>query len=406
MQTLKQNILLRPHRGAFSHRAQSARRGLAVLLAFTAAGALHAQADKVADGLLMQKARAETMGDRARQVYYSKQWDLSGLPAYTPKQKVAGLIRLWGSNYVVDGFLGEYWEEGFRRFHPGAKFEYRMKTTIAAVPSLVYSMGDVGMGRKITFAELLMFQRYKDYDPIEIVIATGAYDVPGWSPGYGIVVHKDNPITGLTMQQLDGIFGSERLGGWEGTSWHPEYARGPEQNIRKWGQLGLTGEWTDKRITPYGLNLRYHQAAVLSDRLLKASDKWAPRLRIYANFVGADGKLGRTLNDDLLKDRSGIAYIAAPTKGLPPGLKILPIAAKAGDPYVGYTLETVRNRTYPLYDELYAYADQAPGQPLDSKVKEYLRYIVSREGQTEVMRDGKYLPLTADVAREQLKKLE
>jgi phosphate transport system substrate-binding protein len=375
-------------------------------VALAAAARLHAQADKPAEGLALQKARAETMEARGKKAYYDKQWDLSGLPAYAPEQKVTGTLRLWGSNYFVDGHLAEYWEKAFRRFHPDVTFDYRMKTTIAAVPSLVFGVGDIGLGRKITFHELLMFERYKDYDPLEIVVATGSYDVPGWQPGFGIVVHRDNPLTRITMAQLDGIFGAERLGGWEGTSWHPEYARGPEQNIRTWGQLGLTGEWKDKPITPYGLNARYHQATEISDRLLKSSDKWAERLRIYANYVSADGKLGRSLNDDLAKDRAGIAYVAAPTKNLPPELKVLEIAAGPGGPYVAYTIETLRDRSYPLHDEVYAYADRVPGRPLDPKVKEYLRFIVSREGQADVMRDGKYLPLTAAVVHEQLKRLE
>jgi phosphate transport system substrate-binding protein len=365
-----------------------------------------AQADKPAEGLDLQHARARFVEAKGKKVFYTKQWDLSGLPAYQPEQKVSGTIRMWGSNYIVDGNVGRYWEEGFRKFHPGATFDYQMKTTIAAVPSLVFGVADIGVGRKITFAELLLYQRYNDRDPLEITAATGSYDVTGWQPAFGIVVNKDNPVARLTVQQLDGIFGSERSGGWEGTSWHPEYARGPERNIRTWGQLGATGEWANKPINVYGLNLRYHQAEEISDRLLKGSDKWNEHLHIYANFVTPDGKLGRSLTDDLAKDRCGIAYIAAPTKDLPPELKILPLARTSAGPYVPYTMETVHDRTYPLYDEIYMYVNQAKDKSVDPKVKEFLRFILSREGQAAVMRDGKYLPLTAEVAREQLKKLK
>jgi phosphate transport system substrate-binding protein len=167
-------------------------------------------------------------------------------------------------------------------------------------------------------------------------------------------------------------------------------------------------------ITPYGLNPRYHQATEISDRLLKSSDKWAERLRIYANYVTPDGKLGRSLNDDLAKDRSGIAYIAAPTRSLAaegasriqPALKLLEVAAGPEGPYVPYTIDTLRDRSYPLYDEIFAYLERVPGRSLDPKVEEYIRFVLSREGQAEVMRDGKYLPLTAKVVREQLEKLE
>ena len=223
------------------------------------------------EGLEMQAARARMMTVRGARIAYTRKFDLSDLPHYVPTHTVSGTLRLWGSNYIVNGFLGRYWESEFRKFQPQVKFEFHMKTTLAAVPSLVFGVADIGIGRKITFSELELFQRYFERDPLELDIATGSYDVPGWNPGYGVVVHHDNPLTRITLQQLDGIFGAERTGGWEGTSWRPNRARGPEQNIRTWGQLGLKGEWADKPIHVYGLNLRYHQTTELSDILLRAA---------------------------------------------------------------------------------------------------------------------------------------
>lgn len=385
---------------------------LIILIAVSLLGSYaHAQGQESTEGLDMQAARAKMMTARGRKIAYTKKWDLNGLPKYQPQQKVSGTIRIWGSNYIADGLLGGYWEAAFRKYHPDAKFDFHMKTTLAAVPSLIFGVSDLGIGRKITFSEQELFERYTDRGPIEIELMTGSYDVPGWNPGFGIVVHKDNPVTQLTMKQLDGIFGAERLGGWEGTSWRPQYARGPAENIRTWGQLGLTGEWADKPINVYGLNLRYHQAMEISDLLLKGSDKWNERLRIYANYVSASGKLERGLNEDLARDRYGIAYIAAPTTNLggqaaQPELKVLKVAEKEGGPYVPYTLDTIQDRTYPLYDRIYAYTDRVPGKPMDPRVLEFLRFVLSQEGQAEVMRDGKYLPLTAEVARAQMKKLE
>ena len=393
------------------------RRLMVLLAAFAAGSALGADAPKKAStGLEMQKARAEGLVMKGKKAYYpADKWDLSDLPAYVPQKKVSGTLRLWGSNYITDGNLGEYWEKAFQKFHPGVKIKYNMLTTRAAVPSLVFGVSDLGIGRRIKTEELQLYQRYKDRDPLELVVATGSYNVTGWNPGFGIVVHQDSPLTKITLGELDGIFGAERLGGWIGTDWHPEFARGPEKNIRKWGQLGLTGEWADKEITPYGLNARYHQATEISDAILQGSDKWNEKLRIYANFVGdakegsgglGFGALKRGLNDDLIKDRSGIAYIAAPVgNNLPAELKVLELARDANSPYYAYTYDTLRNRTYPLYDEIYAYADPRKGR-LDPKVREFLRFILSREGQAEVQRDGKYLPLTAEVVREGLKKLD
>ncbi len=389
---------------------------LLLTAALALAVALHAQTEKASTGLAMQKARADGLVTKGKKAYYpADKWDLSDLPAYEPKEKVTGTIRLWGSNYIVDGNVGEYWEKAFQKFHPGVKIEYHMLTTRAAVPSLVFGVSDLGMGRKITTEEMQLFQRYKNHDPVEITIATGSYNVTGWQPSFGIVVAKDNPLTKITMEQLDGVFGAERLGGWIGTDWHPEFARGPEKNIRSWGQLGLTGEWANKEIVPYGLNARYHQATEISDRILQGSDKWNEKLRIYANYVGDPntggasmgfGALKRGLNDDLIKDRYGIAYVAAPVgANFPKELKALELGWTTAGPYYAYTMENLRSRKYPLVDEIYAYTDQNSGQSIDPKVREYLRFIVSREGQTEIMRDGKYLPLTAEVSREQLKKL-
>jgi phosphate transport system substrate-binding protein len=363
------------------------------------------------EGLDMQAARAKMMSARGSKVAYTKKWDLSGLPKYQPKQKVSGTIRMWGSNYITDGFLGGYWEAAFRKYHPDVKFDFHMKTTLAAVPSLIFGVSDLGIGRKITFAEQELFERYTDRSPVEIEIATGSYDVPGWQPGYGVVVQKDNPLTKITMEQLDGVFGAERAGGWDGTSWRPNWARGPERNIRTWGQLGLTGEWADKPINVYGLTLRYHQATEISDRVLKASDKWNEHLKIYANFVSKAGKLERGMNEDLAADKYGIGIVAAPTTNLTGGAsqptqKVLAVAAKDGGPYIAYTLDTLQNRTYPLYDRIFAYADREQGKPMNPAVLEFLRFVLSQEGQAEVMRDGKYLPLTAEVANAQLKKLE
>jgi phosphate transport system substrate-binding protein len=363
------------------------------------------------EGLDMQAARAKMMSVRGGKVAYTKKWDLSGLPKYQPKQKVSGTIRMWGSNYITDGFLGGYWEAAFRKYHPDVKFDFHMKTTLAAVPSLIFGVSDLGIGRKITFPEQELFERYTDRSPVEIEIATGSYDVPGWQPGYGVVVQKDNPITHITMEQLDGVFGAERAGGWEGTSWRPNWARGPEKNIRTWGQLGLTGEWADKPINVYGLTLRYHQATEISDRVLKASDKWNEHLKIYANFVSKAGKLERGMNEDLAADKYGIGIVAAPTTNLTGGAsqptqKVLAVAAKDGGPYIPYTLDTLQNRTYPLYDRIFAYTDREQGKPMNPAVLEFLRFVLSQEGQAEVMRDGKYLPLTAEVANAQLKKFE
>jgi len=379
--------------------------GAASLCLLLGASPASAQADRVAHGLALQAARAKFVVVKAKKVFYRKRWDLSGLPEYRPRQQVSGTIRMWGSNYIEDSNLGRYWEDGFRKYQPGAHITFHMKSATAAVPALVFGVADIGVGRKITFAEQLLYERYKNRDPLIMTAATGSFDVTGWQPGYGIVVSRTNPLTCLSMQQLDGIFGAERTGGWKGTSWHPEWARGPGANLRTWGQLGLTGAWADHPINPYGLTLRYHQATEMSDDILKGSDKWNERIRFYANYVTPDGKLGRDLRADLAKDPYGIGWIAAPTYRLPPQLKVLAISRRTGGRCIPDTLETTHDRTYPLISQIYMFANRNPDGSLQPLVREFLRYVASRQGQEAVERDGKYLPLTATVARRQLAKL-
>ena len=361
------------------------------------------------NALDVQKARNEHVHSRRDLVRYPlTEFDLSALPHYVPGKQVSGTIRMTGSNYIADSHIGEYWEAGFKKFHPDVKFVYDLKSPSAAIPALYLGMSDVGPSRRMTFEDLLAYERMTNTDPIEIVYATGSYDVPGWSPAFGIFVNKDNPITKLTMAQLEGIFGDERTGAWEGTTWHPERARTASQNIRTWGQLGLTGDWKDKPIDVYGVNLRYHQAVRFEDEVLEGSSKWNSALREYANYSNPDGTLaiGASLMlKDLSKDPYGIAYSEVTFQT--PEVKPLAIAAKDGEPYVPITLKTVQNRTYPLHDQVYMYMNPpAAGKTLDPALREYMLYILSQEGQTEVARDGKYTPLTLEMVNEGRKKLE
>ncbi|HEY4047939.1 MAG TPA: substrate-binding domain-containing protein [Acidobacteriaceae bacterium] len=356
----------------------------------------------------VQKARNEHVQSRRNLVDYPiTEFDLSGLPHYQPGQEVSGTIHMVGSNYIADSHIGDYWEAGFKKSHPDVKFVYDLKSPSAAIPALYLNVSDLGPSRRMTFEDLLAYERMTDTDPIEIVYATGSYDVPGWSPAFGIFVNKANPISKLTMEQLEGIFGSERTGAWEGTTWHPERARSASQNIRTWGQLGLTGEWKDKPINIYGVNLRYHQAIRFEDEVLHGSAKWNPALREYANYTLPDGKLAigaGLMLQDLSKDPYGIAY--SEMNFQTSDVKPLAIAAKEGGPYVSLTLKTDQDRTYPLHDQVYMYLNPAtPGKPMDPALKEYMLYILSQEGQTDIARDGKYTPLTKEMVEEGRKKL-
>jgi phosphate transport system substrate-binding protein len=216
--------------------------------------------EAVRDGIAVQKGRNEHVQSRGKKAFYTERWNLQDLPHYVPGRKVFGALRMWGSNYFFDGNLGRYWEDGFRKFQPDVTFATCFKTPSADLPALYTGVADIGVGGSADFNSLEAYERHMNSDPLEISVMTGSFDVPGWSNALCILLNKRNPISRLSMRQLDGIWGAERSGGWSATTWHPEYARGADENIRTWGQLGLTGEWADKKINLYGNNLEYGQA--------------------------------------------------------------------------------------------------------------------------------------------------
>lgn len=358
-------------------------------------------------GLDVQKARTEHVTSRAKRVYYTYPWDLSGLPVYKPEQQVSGLIREWGSNYPADSDLNKYWMDEFHKSQPNVQFDVHMNTALQSAAALATHVADIAACRLFTFSDEELYERIYNHEPLRITIATGSFDVPGWSPALAIVVNKDNPITQLTMQQVDDIFGAGRSGGYQGTTWHTDAARAASENIRTWGQLGLTGKWKDAPIHVYGLNMHYGMVNDFEQIVFRGGDKWNENLVEYANYSGPDGKLviaADQLIKDVSKDPYAIGYSGA--MFLTPQTKMLALQANPRGPFVPNTIETVQNRTYPMLLELYFYLDREPGKPVDPKLKEFLRFILSRQGQQAIAKDGKYLPLTPEAAAAELKKLD
>ena len=360
-----------------------------------------ASAQQQRDGLEVQKARTEHVASRAKRVYYTHKWDLSNLPDYKPEEQVSGTIREWGSNYPADSDLNQYWLTEFAKYEPGVKFEVKMRTALESAAALATGVADIAACRAFTFSDEELFERVFNHPPLRVTIATGSYNVPGWSPALAIVVNKDNPISHLTMQQVDDIFGAERTGGYQGTTWHIDAARPASENIRTWGKLGLTGKWKDAPIHVYGLNLHYGMANDFANMVFHGGDKWNENLREYANYASPDGTLKIAADQlmlDLSKDPYGIGYSGA--MFLTPQTKLLALAEKPGAPFVPLTIENVQNRTYPMLLELYFYLNREPGKPVDPKLREFLRFILSRQGQEAIVKDGKFLPLTKEAVEE------
>jgi phosphate transport system substrate-binding protein len=369
------------------------------------------------DPLELQRARAAGLKMRAGKVYYTKQFDLSALPAYKPTQTMSGTIRQWGSNYLADSNLERYLEDGFHKYHPNVKFENNLSSTFIGIGGLYAKRAELAaMGRRATWDELQGYQRVFNTLPVEIAMATGSYDVAGWTFALVVFVNKDNPLTELTFDQLDGIFGAQRDGGWNSNEWDPTAGRGADKNIRTWGALGLKGDWADKPIHVYAYNLNYHFPRDFSEKVMKGSNKWNEQMKEYSNKTRAAGAAGaggdfatllgagEQMTAEVSNDRYGITYTGILYQN--PGVKPIALARESGGPFVAPTLNTVQDRSYPLTREVYYYANRAPGKTIDPLVKEYLRFALSREGQEAVQRDGKYLPLTAAVAGEQMRKLD
>lgn len=344
---------------------------------------------------------------------FASEFDLSGYPAYQPSQPVFGVIRNHG--FAFGGLL-KIWEAGFQKYHPGVTFQDTLPTSDAAFPALVTGVTDLAPdGGEPAITELLSFYEVYGYHATDITVASGTYDVEGRSPGIVVYVHPDNPLTQLTLAQLDGIFGSERNGALRGFKWDLKAARGPEQNIRTWGQLGLTGEWANQPIQTYGHapsgTTRFFQLRVLHN-----SDKWNPNYRGYvetgSKMIDDDDKAEQRggvqfmLREELLKNKYGIAWTIVPQASKVPGPKPVALAVKEGGPYVVPSKASFQDRTYPLARNLYFYLNRKPGTAVDSKLREFLRYVLSREGQEAILANGNYLPLPAEVAAAQRAKLD
>jgi phosphate transport system substrate-binding protein len=355
--------------------------------------------------------------------------NLDEIPPYKPEHQVAGGLRIAGSELKgnVDLLV-----EGFKKFHPNAVVTTNFMTSSEGALGMMFSgASDVApMGDDAKISDQMPFYNTFRYVPTEISIATGGYDQRGTLFAWAVIVNKDNPIARLSMDQLDRIFGSERTGGWEvgaqadnNLLFTSKYARGPETNIRRWGQLGLAGDWTNKEIQTYGY-VAPGFATNFERTVLHWSDKWNPNFKEYVEMKEATGDaagsavVSQRMYEALEKDRYGIGWGALmhvngtcvnPDGSKCPGyhnLKVLALSKTADSPAVALTPDNVRNRSYPLIRDAYIYVNKAPGRPLDPKVREFIRFVLSREGQQIIQKAGVYSPLPAGTIGEQLKKLD
>lgn len=331
-------------------------------------------------------------------------FDLSALPTYAAGKSVHGVIRIHDSE--LSQALLHLWIDRFLKLHPLVRYsEY---TVPAWFSGLGADTADLAVaGRRAYRTDLKALEGIWGFPPLEITVATGGFNLrKGNTPGVIVFAHRDNPLTGLTLDQLDGIFGAERSGGWQGTKWTTAHARGPEKNLRTWGQLGLSGEWAARPISLYGIDATLSGwSGVMQHIAFKGGTKWNPAVREFVRG-GAEVPADEQLVGGVAGDRYGLGFSFMRVVEKYPTVKPLAIAREPGGPFILPTNASFFDRSYPLVTSIYIYLKRAPGQPIAPRLKEFLLFILSREGQAAVAEEGMYIPLNADAIAAERRKLE
>ena len=343
--------------------------------------------------------------------YQPAHYDLSALPPYVKSQRVTGVLRIYGT--PLEDLVGK-WANAFRGYHGQVRLNAYLINTSQAFAGLVTGQADIGlMGHRQWRNGRVAFEREFGYAPLEIRFASGSYDDPaGTTPGLMFIVNKNNPLAGLTLEQIDGIFGAARSGGWDGTKWTTAAARGSEKDIRTWGQLGLTGEWADKRIHILGSDVTLSNWADLIEReAFHGGTKWNPALEEAPRADISTKAKGKTRDQLILEavanDPYAVGFIFQRVINANHGdVHVLPLAAKAGAPFIAPSAQTFFDGSYPLHNGAYLYLNRVPGQPLPARESEFVRFVLSREGQQIVADNRLFIPLSADQIKVELAKLE
>ncbi len=316
--------------------------------------------------------------------------DVSSLQPYKPRQQVSGLIRVYGNNYIPA--LMKNWEEGFQKFQPGVTFTTNLPGTEAAMAGITSGIANISfIGREGYRSEIRGFHGRFGYDPLGIEISSGSFGTPHKTFSLQVFTHAGNPLKGLTLAQAQAIFGCARPGG---------------KAIRTWGDLGLTGPLASHPIHVYGYQFDTGMAGYFNRVILHDTGLWNADLKDFDNGHQPNGEVinaGVYILQALAKDPDGIAFANLLYANLQ--VKQIGLAAHPGGPFVLATPETIWDHSFPLHRFSTLYINRPPGAAVDPKVKEFIRYILSREGMQAVVNDGAYTPINEHVAEEQRAKL-
>jgi phosphate transport system substrate-binding protein len=294
----------------------------------------------------------------------------SGLPAYKAASGVSGNLSSVGSDTLNN--LMTFWAELFAKYYPSAKVQIEGKGSSTAPPALIAGTAQLGpMSREMKGSEIDQFEKKYGYKPTALRSSVDAL---------AVFVNKDNPIKCLSLGQVDAIFSKSRR-------------RGAKDDVTTWGQLGLTGEWASRPVSLYGRNSASGTYGFFKEHSLKNGDF---KDSVKEQPGSASVVQGVTV-DRFAVGYSGIGYATA-------GVRAVPLTEKDGGACVDATADNAYNGSYPLARFLYVYVNKAPGKPVDPLVREFVRLMLSREGQEAVIKDG-YFPIPASVAKEEANKV-
>lgn len=284
------------------------------------------------------------------------------LKSYEPVSGVSGSLASVGSDTLNN--LMTLWAEGFKKAYPNVTISIEGKGSSTAPPALIEGTAQFGpMSRPMKAEEIDAFEKKFGYKPTEVKVAIDAL---------AVFAHKDNPLKGLSLKQVDGIFSSTRKGG--------------SEDITEWGQLGLDA-WKGRPISLYGRNSAsgtygFFQEHVLGKGDYKPTVKEQPGSSAVVQGVGGD---------QFALGYSGIGYKTS-------GVRALPLSSDGGE-FFEATYDNALSGDYPLARFLLIYVNKKPGEPLPAAALEFLKYVLSKDGQAIVEKDG-YYPLPAELATE------
>jgi phosphate transport system substrate-binding protein len=304
-----------------------------------------------------------------RQIYA----DGAAGPANKAYEKVSGVdgnLNSIGSDTLNN--LMTYWAEAFGKLYPNVRIQVEGKGSATAPPALIAGTAQLGpMSRTMKPEEQDAFEQKHGFRPTRISVALDCL---------AVYVHKDNPIRGLTLAQVDCIFSKTHKSGF--------------QDVGTWGDVGLTGDWATLPISLYGRNSASGTYAYFKEHALLKGD--------YKDTVKEQPGSAAVVNG-VAADRAGIGYSGIGYRTSE--VRAIPLAKDEKSPLTEPTFANALRGTYPLGRTLYIYVAKKPGEPLPKLVEEFLRFVLAREGQQIVVKDG-YGPLPAKVIQQQLELLK